>query len=187
MTVEAGEAAAPPVVGLVITGEPTGLYRFYDAANVLLYIGISRNLYARWGQHEADKTWWPLVVTRTVVMYPSRPEAEEAEGVAIRAENPVHNVAGREEPKPKPPRKPAAGRPSAFYLREGPRVFAPDPRFLASIDAFAEKRGISRGLAIGQLVLSGLVKDYQLENGTMEDVDAEFAAIAAYEEARRSA
>src|SRR5581483_10653325 len=95
-----GTANHPAAIGLEITGEPTGLYRFYDRVGQLLYIGISRNLHARWGQHEAEKTWWPLAAKRTVVMYPSRAEAEKAEKAAIRSERPVHNKLGWGSSKP---------------------------------------------------------------------------------------
>ena len=44
-----------------ITDEPTAVYRFYDEADRLLYVGISRNPAARWAQHAVEKKWWPRV------------------------------------------------------------------------------------------------------------------------------
>ena len=171
------------------------MYRFYDAADALLYVGISRNLVARWAQHEVEKTWWSAVARKTVTMYGSRREAELAEGHAIRSESPLHNKAmGRRdeaEPKPKPkrpaPRPPAPKQPTNVPWRRGPRTFEPDADFAASIDAFAEQRQVSRADAIGQLVFTGLTRMHQLANGTLEDLDAELAAMAAYQETRQAA
>ena len=38
-----------------IAGEPTAVYRFYDANGALLYVGITGNLSRRWAKHEARK------------------------------------------------------------------------------------------------------------------------------------
>lgn len=67
------------------------LYRFFDSADDLLYIGICREPLKRWYTH-AGKSWWPRVETFRVVWFPSRTEAERAEMEAIRAEHPPHNT-----------------------------------------------------------------------------------------------
>lgn len=72
----------------------TALYRLYDAAGSLLYVGISADPEYRWKQHSwgADSsTWWPQVTRKAVEWFPNRDAAYEAETAAIKAEDPVHN------------------------------------------------------------------------------------------------
>ncbi|MFC8463367.1 hypothetical protein [Streptomyces sp. NPDC057250] len=69
----------------------TALYRLYDAADVLLYIGISHQPDVRFAQHASDKPWWTDVARRDVEWHDDRPSAEAAEAEAIRAEDPEHN------------------------------------------------------------------------------------------------
>lgn len=43
------------------------VYRFYDSGGALLYVGSTGNLWYRFGQHAADREWWPDVAwDRTV-------------------------------------------------------------------------------------------------------------------------
>lgn len=80
----------------------TALYRFWDAGNVLLYIGISENPDARFAKHEALKPWWPHVVRKAIEWYDNRELAEAAETEAIRTERSLYNVAGSPwAPKPR--------------------------------------------------------------------------------------
>lgn len=69
----------------------TAMYRFYDAAGALLYIGICDEPLKRWYTH-ASKEWWPEVESFRVVWFPSRDEAVQAETTAIIFEHPRHNV-----------------------------------------------------------------------------------------------
>ena len=69
------------------------LYRFFDDAESLLYVGITGSLEYRIGTHRSKKPWWDLVATLTVERFPSRREAEVAERIAIRDEAPVFNIA----------------------------------------------------------------------------------------------
>lgn len=71
--------------------ERTALYRFFDAAGRLLYVGVSGNTETRWRQHAESKPWWPDVADKTTEWLDSRPEALDAERVAIRTEKPLHN------------------------------------------------------------------------------------------------
>lgn len=73
---------------------PTALYRLFSATR-LLYVGITGDLKARFATHAALKPWWPDVARKTVGLYATRDEAAEAELVAIRTEDPLHNIAGR--------------------------------------------------------------------------------------------
>jgi predicted GIY-YIG superfamily endonuclease len=73
---------------------PTALYRFYDASDALLYVGITGELKTRFAQHAADKRWWAKVARKTVEWHPTRQAASLAELAAIRTEHPAYNVAG---------------------------------------------------------------------------------------------
>ncbi|WP_053680159.1 GIY-YIG nuclease family protein [Streptomyces sp. WM4235] len=75
--------------------ERTALYRLYDDAGSLLYVGIALNPERRWRQHAWDHadTWWPLVSAKRLEWFATRPEAEAAEVRAIRSEGPAHNRA----------------------------------------------------------------------------------------------
>ncbi|MGA5315090.1 GIY-YIG nuclease family protein [Streptomyces pseudogriseolus] len=70
----------------------TALYRLYDEAGVLLYVGISCNLNERWKDHREEKLWWPQVVEKQVEWYEKRSEAESAEVHAIVTEDPLYNI-----------------------------------------------------------------------------------------------
>ncbi|WTC56865.1 GIY-YIG nuclease family protein [Streptomyces cellulosae] len=74
--------------------EHTAVYRFFNAADELLYVGITGDPRSRWVQHAAEKAWWSDVVRHTVQWLPSREAALAAEAAAIAAEAPLHNVSG---------------------------------------------------------------------------------------------
>lgn len=73
---------------------PHDLYRFYDADDRLLYVGISLNAAQRASQHKAEKSWWSDV--RRMEVKPlgvvTRFEAERIERAAIENERPLHNI-----------------------------------------------------------------------------------------------
>lgn len=71
------------------------LYRFWNADDVLLYIGITGDPATRWGQHGEDKGWWREVSRVTVQHFADRRGLEDAEVAAIRTEHPVHNTLHR--------------------------------------------------------------------------------------------
>jgi predicted GIY-YIG superfamily endonuclease len=72
--------------------QPTALYRLRNSAGQLLYVGISSKPPQRWGQHAADKEWWPEVADLSLEWLESRSAALDAESHAIRTEKPLHNV-----------------------------------------------------------------------------------------------
>jgi predicted GIY-YIG superfamily endonuclease len=74
-----------------VTNQHT-LYRFFDADDVLLYVGITLNPAARWPRHKRDKPWWYEVRTITTELHPSREAVLQAEQAAIKAEEPRYNV-----------------------------------------------------------------------------------------------
>lgn len=69
----------------------TALYRFFDEAGSLLYVGMTGDLHMRWEWHAKDKFWWHLVVRSEVIWHKTRDEADEAERAAIIAERPIYN------------------------------------------------------------------------------------------------
>lgn len=72
----------------------TAVYRFYDAAGQLLYVGITFNIGKRFGNHERDAFWWSAQRTVKIAWHDTRVEAAAEEQRAIRVENPLHNVGG---------------------------------------------------------------------------------------------
>ena len=70
--------------------QQTALYRHFDAAGRLLYVGISLSAVARASQHR-DQPWFMEMATMTTEWLSSREEAHAAERAAIRDEKPVHN------------------------------------------------------------------------------------------------
>lgn len=72
--------------------ERTALYRLFNAAGTLLYIGISVNPDVRWRVHAREKSWWAEVSERTVEWFETRKAAEAAEVAAVAAELPGYNV-----------------------------------------------------------------------------------------------
>lgn len=72
--------------------ERTALYRLFDAADALLYIGISKRFGVRWQQHAEAQPWWGEVDHQTVHWFPDRDTADNAEKAAIKAERPKYNI-----------------------------------------------------------------------------------------------
>lgn len=74
--------------------ERTALYRYFDADDVLLYVGISIDPDERWKSHlygSERRTWPKEAVRRTDQWCDSRPEALKAEEKAIKSEKPLYN------------------------------------------------------------------------------------------------
>lgn len=71
---------------------PHALYRFYDAAGALLYVGITVNLPTRLTRHRDDKPWWTEVARITVEHHANRNTVLAAERHTILAEKPRHNI-----------------------------------------------------------------------------------------------
>jgi predicted GIY-YIG superfamily endonuclease len=68
------------------------VYRLYDKAEKLLYVGMTGSPEQRWSFHARDKFWWHLVAQKDVTRYEDRSEAEDAERTAIRTEGPAYNL-----------------------------------------------------------------------------------------------
>lgn len=70
----------------------TALYRTWDAAGALLYVGITGNPIERWRKHAQKTPWWSCVDLITCELYPKEYLALDAERAAIRAERPAFNI-----------------------------------------------------------------------------------------------
>lgn len=70
----------------------TSVYRLFNSAGEILYIGCSCKPESRWKAHRTLKTWWPEVASNTVDWYDALQEAEAAERSAILAERPKYNI-----------------------------------------------------------------------------------------------
>jgi predicted GIY-YIG superfamily endonuclease len=78
------------------------VYRLLAASGRLLYVGMTNELGRRLDQH-TEKRWFPQVKTITLQWFPTKEDARRAEQHAIRAEHPVHNIAGARRPPKRPP------------------------------------------------------------------------------------
>lgn len=70
----------------------TSLYRFFDKADQLLYIGITNSVPRRFDQHDDDKPWYADVTRVVLEHHPDRQAALAAEKAAIQAEHPKYNI-----------------------------------------------------------------------------------------------
>lgn len=61
----------------------------------LLYVGMTSHPGYRFEQHQSEKAWWGEVVDVKLQHYLTREMARVAEILAIRTENPLHNIADR--------------------------------------------------------------------------------------------
>lgn len=71
--------------------ERTAVYRFYDADDRLLYVGITANTKVRWAWHKGNAAWWPDQRRVEVVWRETREQAAAEEHLAIRTERPAWN------------------------------------------------------------------------------------------------
>lgn len=71
--------------------DPHSVYRCFDAAGRLLYVGMTACVLRRMQEHRV-KDWWPRVASITVKHYPNRRTARNAERLAIVRERPEINA-----------------------------------------------------------------------------------------------
>lgn len=79
--------------------QPHALYRFYDDAGHLLYVGITLDPGSRFARHRELKPWWLDVRGVSIEWYDSRAEVLAAETRAIAVERPLHNISRPSLPK----------------------------------------------------------------------------------------
>lgn len=89
------EAANAPRVDLRAT-RPHYLYRCYDAAGRLIYVGCSVSPVQRMDQHKASSWWFDQVEKFRYTVFPGRDKAIDMERAAIATENPRWNIQGRD-------------------------------------------------------------------------------------------
>jgi hypothetical protein len=70
------------------------VYRAYDAAGALIYVGMSSNLKSRLRAHRRGSDWWRFHAEIATEVFPTRAAALAAEEEAIRTENPIWNLSG---------------------------------------------------------------------------------------------
>lgn len=75
---------------------PTCVYRMYDEADRLLYVGVSGDLPTRLNAHRSEKPWYTEVSRITLKHFPTRDGALDAETHAIAQEGPLYNRTGPE-------------------------------------------------------------------------------------------
>lgn len=127
--------------GVSLNDRRTVLYRFYDADDVLLYVGISVDPKTRDYQHARQSVWWPKAARKEVCWYDTWIEADAAEKAAIVAERPLYNIAGACDPVtlPHPPRplRPALSPSTKTRLRAAAEAArrAPDDLLNAMVEA----------------------------------------------------
>jgi hypothetical protein len=132
-------------------GERTILYRFYDGAGELLYVGISSEPHRRWSAHERHSEWWDRVAVVHTEWRDTRAAAETAETEAIKRELPVFNrVHGQQQYRYK------GGRFPASRLHEITRAHFGGTEF--SFADLSEQLGVPSGTVVSygnRLVSSG--------------------------------
>ena len=68
------------------------LYRHYDEAGTLLYVGISTSALGRLAGHKNAAHWFWRIVTVKIEHHPDRASAARAETIAIHDERPLFNI-----------------------------------------------------------------------------------------------
>lgn len=77
------------------------VYKCFDSAGVLIYVGQSKSVMARLSQHQYLAEWFSAVQKIEAEAYESAKEAKEAEALLIRGHRPKFNVAMNPTPLPK--------------------------------------------------------------------------------------
>lgn len=72
-------------------GVPTSVYKYYDRANILIYVGITNGGILRNRQHNDSNEWWKFVAKQEVEHFKSRGLAHEREVVLIEQFRPPFN------------------------------------------------------------------------------------------------
>lgn len=101
------------------------VYRFYNAAGELLYVGKTVDVAARFAQHAASKDWWPEVEMRRtlVTWHPSEAEALRVEEREIKTTLPRYNRQHNGD-NPLAVRTPTS-KPSRWHRKPQPQVEVP--------------------------------------------------------------
>lgn len=91
------------------------LYRFFSAADELLYVGITCNPGKRMERHRDTKAWWSEIARMALERHPNRAAVLAAERSAIEQEKPRYNIRLTGEPPAGP--LPRSDEPDAEEIR----------------------------------------------------------------------
>lgn len=72
--------------------QPTSVYRYYDEADRLIYVGITVRGIRRQTEHNGHANWWQFVARQDVEHLASRGEARHLEEQLIRQHRPPFNT-----------------------------------------------------------------------------------------------
>lgn len=72
-------------------GDEVAVYRLFNDAGQLLYVGISKDPMNRWQEHRGNY-WWHDVASYEVRWFPTRAEARAEEKLAMASEAALHNI-----------------------------------------------------------------------------------------------
>jgi hypothetical protein len=75
------------------------LYRHFDSAGVLLYIGVSLSAVERLSAHNRTARWADKIARVEIERFPTRKAVLDAEAAAIKAESPRYNYQHNRAPK----------------------------------------------------------------------------------------
>ena len=67
------------------------VYRLFDPAGALLYVGMSQNVWARLETHRAKQPWSREITKAKIAVFKNYDDMCLAEKMAIREERPIHN------------------------------------------------------------------------------------------------
>jgi predicted GIY-YIG superfamily endonuclease len=125
----------PPFADAPTSADAFRLYRFFDGAGRLLYIGITMDPTSRWRNHERKKDWWAEVRSMTAEPFPTLEAVRAAETAAIKAERPIHNIVHNGGGR-KPSVRAAGNRPTDLqhYTDNCPYCFSSSPQPAVEID-----------------------------------------------------
>lgn len=68
------------------------VYRVFDKRGRLLYVGMSQSFIVRLETHRTDSHWFSDAARVDIEHFRTRQSALKAEALAIRTENPKHNI-----------------------------------------------------------------------------------------------
>jgi predicted GIY-YIG superfamily endonuclease len=117
--------------------DATKLYRYYDSAGTLLYIGISKNALQRLTEHETDKSWQADISNVRIETFRDRASAHAAERLAIAEENPSHNLIRYASRSAAREQRDGSRRDRARRTKEAPRAI--NDRCLAALTSMYEE------------------------------------------------
>jgi len=73
-------------------GKKTYVYLASDERGRLLYVGITSDIYRRFGQHAAKAVWYPKMAHLATELYATRDQAARRERQLIERYDPPHNI-----------------------------------------------------------------------------------------------